>query len=115
MNIGVHIELLARKFLNRVLQGRHLLPEVRVQSVEVVAVDENAGVFHAREHGDQWKLERGCKLPGALRAELFFYDRRHDADRHGFAAHTLFFVGRESQSALLAGLRVALLCIEADA
>ena len=108
LQVGVDVELFAGELLNRLLQADHFLSEVRVQLIEIVAIDENAGVLHAREHRDQGKLESRRKLPGALRAEFLLDDRRHGADRHGFPAYALLFIRVKRQRALLTGLRLAL-------
>ena len=50
---GVDVEFLAGKVLNCPLQGRHFSAEVGIQPVEVISIDEDAGMLHARKHGNQ--------------------------------------------------------------
>ena len=93
LQIGVDVELFSGELLNRPLQSRHFLSEVSVEFLEIIAIDENAGVLHAREHLDQRKLQIRRQLPSALGAELRFNNRRDGANRHGGTADILFFVG----------------------
>ena len=74
-------------------QSRHSLSEVSVEFLKIIAIDENAGVLHAREHLNQRKLQIRRQVPSALSAELRFNNRRDGANRHGGTADILFFVG----------------------
>src|SRR5205823_9448897 len=59
LRIGIHIELLTRELLNGTLEGCHFLSEVGIQFLQIVAVDENAVMLHARQHLDQRELKGG--------------------------------------------------------
>src|SRR5580765_7621367 len=93
LQIGVDVELFSGELLNRALQSRHFLSEVSVEFLKIIAIDENAGVLHAREHLDQRKLQIRRQLPRALSAELRLNNRRDGANRYGGPADILFFVG----------------------
>ena len=91
------------------------MSEVRVELFEIIAIDENAGVLHARQHLNQRKLQIRRQLPSALDAELRLDNRRDSADRHGRPADILFFVGGKCQRGLLARLRLAFVRVDGNA
>src|SRR5260370_15486392 len=70
LEIGVDVELFSGKLLNRPFQSRHFLSEVSVELLKIIAVNEDAGVLHAREDLNQRKLYIRRQLPRALGAEL---------------------------------------------
>src|ERR1044071_3556900 len=67
---GVDVELLSGEILNRRFQARHFLAEVGIELIEIFAIDENAGMLHARKHGDQWEFQLRSQIPRALGAQL---------------------------------------------
>src|SRR6266508_3400940 len=89
LQVGIYVELLARVLLNRALQRRYPLPEVSVQLLEIVAIDENPFVLHACEHLNQRKLQSARKLPDALSTELLLNNWSDGADRDRFPANAL--------------------------
>ncbi len=66
LQIGVDVELFSGELLNRPLQSCHFLSEVSVEFFKIVAIDENAGVLHAREHLNQRKLQIRRQAPRRL-------------------------------------------------